>query len=146
MGIVMIRCPQTGRDIRTGMTADRNTFDATPVFFARAYCLRHETIDHAVERNTVVKSLFHELLDAGDMPRCQIGPHLDRDPALGGLEDNRIFTARHLPVLYSYPTFRWWLSSRSPDWEIPSSDKRSLPAGFGLAPVPDPTEPLRRSR
>ena len=38
MGIVMIRCPQTGRDIRTGMTADRNTFDATPVFFARAYC------------------------------------------------------------------------------------------------------------
>jgi hypothetical protein len=38
MGIVMIRCPQTGRDIRTGMTADRNTFEATPVFFARAYC------------------------------------------------------------------------------------------------------------
>src|SRR5437762_5077669 len=25
MGIVMIRCPRTGRDIRTGMTADRNT-------------------------------------------------------------------------------------------------------------------------
>ena len=38
MGVVMIRCPQTGREIRTGMTADRNTFHATPVFFARAYC------------------------------------------------------------------------------------------------------------
>jgi hypothetical protein len=38
MGIVMIKCPQTGRGISTGMSADRNTFNITPVFFARAYC------------------------------------------------------------------------------------------------------------
>ncbi|HEY7246682.1 MAG TPA: hypothetical protein VH678_22650 [Xanthobacteraceae bacterium] len=38
MGIVMVKCPQTGREIRTGMTADRDTFHTTPVFFALAYC------------------------------------------------------------------------------------------------------------
>ena len=38
MGIVMIRCPQTGRHLRTGMRADRHSFEATPVFFALAYC------------------------------------------------------------------------------------------------------------
>ena len=35
---VMIRCPETGRDIPTGMIADRESFNATPVFFARVYC------------------------------------------------------------------------------------------------------------
>ena len=38
MGAVMIKCPQTGQHIRTGMTADRKSFQATPVFFARVYC------------------------------------------------------------------------------------------------------------
>lgn len=38
MGVVMIKCPDTGRNIATGMTADRASFAATPVFFARAYC------------------------------------------------------------------------------------------------------------
>jgi hypothetical protein len=38
MGVVMIRCPQTGAHIRTGMMADRRSFESTPVFFARAYC------------------------------------------------------------------------------------------------------------
>ena len=38
MGTVMVRCPQTGRDIATGMVADRESFSATPVFFARVYC------------------------------------------------------------------------------------------------------------
>jgi hypothetical protein len=38
MGAVMIKCPDTGREIATGMTADRESFAATPVFFARAYC------------------------------------------------------------------------------------------------------------
>ena len=31
MGTVMIRCPETGREIATG-------FRATPVFFARSHC------------------------------------------------------------------------------------------------------------
>lgn len=38
MGEVMIRCPNTGRDVRTGIIADRDSFNASPVFFARAYC------------------------------------------------------------------------------------------------------------
>ena len=39
MGAVMIRCPETGQDIPTGIVADRKSFEATPVFFARVYCL-----------------------------------------------------------------------------------------------------------
>jgi hypothetical protein len=38
MGIVMVKCPDTGRDISTGIVADRASFNATPVFFARVYC------------------------------------------------------------------------------------------------------------
>jgi hypothetical protein len=38
MGAVMIRCPETGQDIPTGIVTDRKSFEATPVFFARAYC------------------------------------------------------------------------------------------------------------
>jgi hypothetical protein len=38
MGIVMTRCPATGREIATGVTADRVSYGATPVFFALAYC------------------------------------------------------------------------------------------------------------
>jgi len=38
MGAVMIRCPQTGREIPTGMVADRRSFQATPVFFGRVRC------------------------------------------------------------------------------------------------------------
>ena len=38
MGSVMIKCPETGRAISTGMVADRETFQAMPVFFARVLC------------------------------------------------------------------------------------------------------------
>ena len=38
MGTVMIKCPDTGRDIATGFVADRMSFSATPVFFARVFC------------------------------------------------------------------------------------------------------------
>jgi hypothetical protein len=38
MGAVMIKCPDTGRDIPTGMMADRRSFSSTPVFFARVHC------------------------------------------------------------------------------------------------------------
>src|SRR5262249_17418657 len=38
MGAVMIRCPETGQDIPTGIVADRKSFEATAVFGARAYC------------------------------------------------------------------------------------------------------------
>jgi hypothetical protein len=38
VGIVMIKCPQTGRAIPTGMKADREKFRCSTVFFARTYC------------------------------------------------------------------------------------------------------------
>jgi len=38
MGAVMIRCPDTGCEIATGLVADRASFRSMPVFFARAYC------------------------------------------------------------------------------------------------------------
>ena len=38
MGIVMITCPKTGREISTGIEADRDRFNATPVFYSRTYC------------------------------------------------------------------------------------------------------------
>jgi hypothetical protein len=39
MGVVMIKCPETGRAIPTGMEADRDRFRCSPVFFARSFCL-----------------------------------------------------------------------------------------------------------
>ena len=38
MGVVMVKCPDTGRIISTGMVADRQSFNAMPVFFARVHC------------------------------------------------------------------------------------------------------------
>jgi hypothetical protein len=38
MGAVMVRCPETGRDISTGIVTDRKSFEATPVFFACPIC------------------------------------------------------------------------------------------------------------
>jgi hypothetical protein len=38
MGIVMIKCPQTGRAIPTGIKTDRDSFGRSAVFFARTRC------------------------------------------------------------------------------------------------------------
>lgn len=38
MGIVMIKCPQTGRPIPTGIKADRKSFRCSAVFVARTHC------------------------------------------------------------------------------------------------------------
>ena len=38
MGIVMVKCPETGRAIPTGMEADRSSFQCAPVFFSRVFC------------------------------------------------------------------------------------------------------------
>jgi hypothetical protein len=37
-GAVMIKCPRTGRDIKTGIEADQASFGAMPVFFSRSFC------------------------------------------------------------------------------------------------------------
>lgn len=38
MGMVMVRCPQTGRAIPTGIKTDRESFRRSVVFFARTRC------------------------------------------------------------------------------------------------------------
>ena len=38
MGVVMIKCPNTAREISTGIVTDRASFESTPVFFAQVYC------------------------------------------------------------------------------------------------------------
>jgi hypothetical protein len=38
MGMVMVKCPQTGRAIPTGIKADRESFLRSPVFFGRTRC------------------------------------------------------------------------------------------------------------
>jgi hypothetical protein len=46
MGIVMVKCPATGRAIPTGLQAERSDFETAPVFFSRVFCpicnTRHE--------------------------------------------------------------------------------------------------------
>ena len=46
MGMVMVKCPQTGRAIPTGIETDRESFRRSPVFFARTRCPISHT-DHA---------------------------------------------------------------------------------------------------
>ena len=38
MGMLMIRCPATGRGIPAGIEADPARFRSSPVFFSRSYC------------------------------------------------------------------------------------------------------------
>jgi hypothetical protein len=38
MGMVMVKCPQTGRAIPTGIKTDRDSFRRSPVFFGRSSC------------------------------------------------------------------------------------------------------------
>jgi hypothetical protein len=38
MGVVMIRCPQTGREIPTGFEMNTAEFQRAPVFFSRVQC------------------------------------------------------------------------------------------------------------
>jgi hypothetical protein len=38
MGALMIKCPNTGRDIFTGMNVDKASFGSSPVFFGETFC------------------------------------------------------------------------------------------------------------
>ena len=38
MGTLMIKCPETGRAIATGIEIDRSSFNCMPVFFGRTLC------------------------------------------------------------------------------------------------------------
>jgi hypothetical protein len=46
MGMVMIKCPETGRAIPTGIKIDRERFRSSPVFFSRTRCPECDA-DHA---------------------------------------------------------------------------------------------------
>ncbi len=46
MGMVVVRCPQSGRAIATGIKADRDSFRRSTVFFGRTRCPICDT-DHA---------------------------------------------------------------------------------------------------
>ena len=38
MGMIMIRCPKTGRALSTGKLVESAAFRSSPVFFSRTYC------------------------------------------------------------------------------------------------------------
>lgn len=38
MGVLMIKCPETGDTISTGIETDRERFRCSVVFFSRTYC------------------------------------------------------------------------------------------------------------
>ena len=38
MGMVMVKCPQSGRAIPTGIKIDRESFGRSAVFFSRTHC------------------------------------------------------------------------------------------------------------
>jgi len=40
----MIKCPATGQAVSTGMSADRSSFYAMPVFFSRTFCPHCRTV------------------------------------------------------------------------------------------------------
>src|SRR5258705_5074923 len=71
--------------------------------------LRHETFDHAMEHDPVVKSLAHQFLDPRDVAGCKVRAHLDGHRPLRGFEDQSIFGISH--ALFSTGwggRFRFW--------------------------------------
>ena len=52
--------------------------------------LRHEAVHDAVERHVVVKALARQLLDALGVLGRKVGPQLDDDAALGGVDDDGV--------------------------------------------------------
>ena len=38
MGMVMVKCPESGRAIPTGIKTDRESFGRSAVFFSRTHC------------------------------------------------------------------------------------------------------------
>ena len=45
MGLLMVRCPNTGQALFTGRYVDTAAFRSMPVFFSRTYC-QHCQADH----------------------------------------------------------------------------------------------------
>ncbi len=68
MGIVMIKCPQTGRAIPTGIKVDRERFRCSAVFFARTHCSICQTNHDWFAKEAWV---YEPSVDRGVWPRLQ---------------------------------------------------------------------------
>lgn len=60
MGRIMIRCPNTGRAIPTGMEADEARFNSMPVFFAQTDCPFCRTTHRWFARHAWVSEPAHD--------------------------------------------------------------------------------------
>jgi hypothetical protein len=60
VGVIVIRCPNTGREISTGLEADARTYQRIPVFFSRTYCPACRTYHEWFARDAWVRD------DVGD--------------------------------------------------------------------------------
>jgi hypothetical protein len=70
MGIVMIKCPQTGRAIPTGIKADRESFQRSTVFFSRTRCPICRADHPWFAREAWVDELGPWVLPRGATPRA----------------------------------------------------------------------------
>jgi hypothetical protein len=68
MGIVMIKCPESGRAIATGMEADRDRFSRSPVFFGRTFCAICKSSHEWFAREAWV----HEVDEKRNAPRAAL--------------------------------------------------------------------------
>ena len=64
MGTVMIRCPDTGGKISTGIEADRVKFSCSPVFFADAYCPACDAMHRWFAREAWVEEPHSDIAEA----------------------------------------------------------------------------------
>ncbi len=64
MGTVMIRCPDTGSKISTGIEADRVKFSCSPVFFADAYCPACDAMHRLFAREAWVEEPHSDIAEA----------------------------------------------------------------------------------
>ncbi len=59
MGMLMIRCPKTGRAISTGTYVEIPAFRSAPVFFSRTYCLHCHAMHEWFARDAWVRESEH---------------------------------------------------------------------------------------
>src|SRR5262249_45343168 len=84
-------------------------------------CLRHETIDHAMKGNIVVELVARELLDAFGVLGREIVAQLYDDPAMLGIDKDRI--------LRIYPG-RQWLSQDEAGAKQRANDNKDTDHGI----------------
>jgi len=69
MGMVMVKCPNTGRAIPTGMEADRSYFQCVPVFFSRVFCPICKTHHEWFAKDAWVREFARRIRAGSSKPR-----------------------------------------------------------------------------